>query len=192
MSHAICSVALPLQLKHVFHCVDMHDKSQKEPWLLILSSCIPAFSGCKTQLSLMKGLHSSRLVRFAVFCFVCSDDLSWNDLSWNNPAYILESCKSCFSYSIYCNICHLRSQRIFCFYIVILKHDNKLLASVRVWRFVGWTVVDCSQFFLLQQVSLAQNMPRCLDNHSKVFGNSSWIIWELTDRQTQGNQQLVI
>lgn len=32
-------------------------------WLLIISSCIPAFSGGKIWLSLMKGLHSQVLVR---------------------------------------------------------------------------------------------------------------------------------
>lgn len=96
------------QLKHVFHCVDMHDKLQKKLWLLILSFCIPAFRGRKIQLSLMKGLHSGMLVRYVMFCYIHSDDLSWN-----NPALTLESCKWCFSYSIYCDIYHLRSQRIF-------------------------------------------------------------------------------
>lgn len=46
------------QLKHVFPCVDMHDKLQKKLWLTILSSCIPAFGAGKMQLSLMKGLCS--------------------------------------------------------------------------------------------------------------------------------------
>lgn len=55
------------QLKHVFHCVDTHDKLQKKLWLLILYFCIPAFGAGKIQLSLIKGLCLWMLVRYAAF-----------------------------------------------------------------------------------------------------------------------------
>lgn len=35
-------------------------------------------------------------------------------------------------------------------------------------------------------------MPQCLDHCREMFGYSKWIIQGLTDRQTQGNEQLII
>lgn len=108
MSRAICSTALSMPAQACLSlCWHAWQIAEKDLTANIFF-CIPAFCGRKIQLSLMKGLHSGMLVRYAMFCYLQSDDLSWN-----NPAHTLESCKWCFSYSIYCDIYRLRSQTIF-------------------------------------------------------------------------------
>lgn len=114
------------QLKDVSRCVDTHDKLQKKLWLLIPSSCIPAISNNKIQLSPMKGYTRESWWDMQWFC------LGYTQMIYNGIALLLFWSSAIEAFCIRATAMFTTSEvKWFFSCIVMLWHVSKILVPVR-------------------------------------------------------------